>query len=126
MLTSFMYPKVALRTKLHGKEPHVTNTAFRCSSFNYLLYLFCISVFSWRCWRCSEMPSPTSPNISGKISFLYIMKSFSRLLVLSSSSVNLYSYSYLTPKNRTDFNPTDCDRYLSHILSFRLPYSQRS
>ena len=41
------------------------------------------------------------------------MKSFSFALVFSSSSVNLHSYSYLTLKNRTDFNPTDCDRYLS-------------
>src|SRR5436190_4539168 len=52
------------------------------------------SLIKWRCSRCSEMPSPTSPNISGKISFLYIMKSFSHLLVLSSSSVNLYGMFY--------------------------------
>src|SRR5436305_5971542 len=86
---------------------------FQYLSFNYLLYLFCISAIPWRCWRCSEMPSPTSPNISGKISFFYIMKSFSRPLVLSSSSVN--SNYILTSPLRivTDFNPTDCDRYLS-------------
>src|SRR5947209_17518125 len=95
-----------------GQFGGVTNTAFRCASFNCLPYLFCTSVTSWRCLRCSEMPSPTSPNISGKISFLYIMKSFSRLLVLSSSSVNsfiLLTHSYL--RIVTDFNPTDCDRY---------------
>src|SRR2546421_9538737 len=46
-------------------------------------------------------------------SSFYIMKSFSFALVFSSSSVNFHLYSYLTSKNRTDFNPTDCDRYLS-------------
>ena len=71
-----------------------------------LMAYFTCFVLAWRCWRWQ------SPNISGKISFFYIMKSFSRPLVLSSPSVN--SNYILTSPLRivTDFNPTDCDRYL--------------
>ena len=72
--------------------------------------------------------SPWAPwaNMSPDISFLYIWRASSLDIVFSSSSVNLPNILTSLLRIVTDFNPTDCDRYLSTSHLSNSPTLQRS